>query len=121
MYAFPDYLMTVDTPENKIFLENFRKVAGKDKLVSTFGVNMYNNIHLYTQALEKAGTKDKDAVVKALEGMKFKSPAGEIFLDPKNHYAHLHAFIGVCRKDTWPLFEIIEDYGVIPPEPGCSN
>lgn len=121
IYAFADYFMSVDTPENKKFLANYRKAAGKDDLVDLFGVNMYNNIHLYTQALEKAGTKEKDAVVKALEGMRFKSPAGEIHLDPKNHYAHLRSFIGVSKEEIWPMFEIIEDFGIIPPEPGCTN
>ncbi len=121
IYAFADYFMTVETAENNKFLENYRKAAGKDDLVDLFGVNMYNNIHLYTQALEKAGTKEKEAVVNALKGMRFKSPAGEIFLDPKNHYAHLRSFIGVCKKEIWPMFEIVEDFGIIPPEPGCTN
>lgn len=121
IYAFADYFMSVDTPENKKFLANYRKAAGKDDLVDLFGVNMYNNIHLYTQALEKAGTKETEAVVKALEGMRFKSPAGEIYLDPKNHYAHLRSFIGVCKEEIWPMFEIVEDFGILPPEPGCTN
>ncbi len=121
IYAFADYFMTVDTPENKTFLENYQKAAGKADLVDLFGVNMYNNVHLYTLALEKAGTKDKDAVVKALEGMHFKSPAGEIWLDPDNHYAHLRSFIGECTEQTWPKFKIIEDFGVIAPDPKCTN
>ncbi|MEW5816827.1 MAG: substrate-binding protein [Spirochaetota bacterium] len=121
IYAFADYFMTVDTPENKKFLDNYHKAAGKDDLVDLFGVNMYNNIHLYTQALEKAGTKDKDAVAKALEGMHFKSPAGEIWIDPDNHYTHLRSFIGVSKKEIWPLFEIVEDFGIIPPDPKCTN
>lgn len=121
IYSFADYYMSVDTPENKKFLANYRKAAGKDDLVDLFGVNMYNNIHLYVRALEKAGTKEKEAVVNALKGMNFKSPAGEIFLDPKNHYAHLRSFIGVSTEKSWPMFEIIEDFGVLPPEPGCTN
>jgi ABC-type branched-subunit amino acid transport system substrate-binding protein len=121
IYSFADYFMTVNTPENKKFLADYQKAAGKPDLVDLFGVNMYNNIHLYTQALEKAGTKDKDAVVKALEGMHFKSPAGEIWLDPVNHYAHLRSFVGECTEQTWPKFKIIQDYGVIAPDPKCTN
>jgi len=120
IYSFADYYMSVDTPENKKFLADYRKAAGKDDLVDLFGVNMYNNIHLYARALEKAGTKEKEAVVNALEGMNFKSPAGEIFLDPKNHYAHLRSYIGVCTEKTWPMFEIVKDFGILPPEPGCT-
>ncbi|MGA2764584.1 MAG: substrate-binding protein [Spirochaetia bacterium] len=121
IYAFADYFMTVDTPENAKFLRNYTKAAGKPDLVDLFGVNMYNNIHLYTLALEKAGTKDKDAVVKALEGMHFRSPAGDIWLDPDNHYAHLRSFIGLCTTDTWPKFKIMEDFGNIAPDPKCTN
>ena len=120
IYTFADYFMTVDTPENKKFIANYRKAAGKDDLVDLFGVNMYNNVHLYTLALEKAGTKDKDAVAKALLEVKFKSPGGEIFFDKNNQYAHLPSMVGVSRKAIWPMVKIIEDYGIMAPEPGCS-
>ncbi|HUV12345.1 MAG TPA: transporter substrate-binding protein, partial [Acidobacteriota bacterium] len=106
--------------ENKKFIANYRKAAGKDDLVDLFGVNMYNNVHLYALALEKAGTKDKDAVAKALLEVKFKSPAGEIFFDKNNQYAHLRSFVGVSRKAIWPMVEILEDYGIMAPEPGCT-
>ncbi|MBW2058806.1 MAG: substrate-binding protein [Deltaproteobacteria bacterium] len=120
IYTFADYFMTVDTPENKKFIADYRKAAGKDDLVDLFGVNMYNNVNFYTAALERAGTKDRDAVAKALLEVKLKSPSGEIFFDPRNQYAHLRSFIGVCKKDIWPMFEIIEDYGILAPEPGCT-
>jgi urea transport system substrate-binding protein len=120
IYTFADYFMTLKTPENEKFIANYRKAAGKDDLVDLFGVNMYNNVHLYSLALEKAGTKDKDAVAKALLEVKFKSPAGEIFFDAKNQYAHLRSFVGVSRKAIWPMVEILEDYGIMAPEPGCS-
>lgn len=120
LYTFADYFMTVDTPENKKFIANYHKAAGKDDLVDLFGVNMYNNVHLYSLALEKAGTKDKDAVAKALLEVKFKSPAGEIFFDKNNQYAHLRSFVGVSRKDIWPMIEVLEDYGIMAPEPGCT-
>jgi urea transport system substrate-binding protein len=120
IYTFADYFMSLDTPENKKFIADYRKAAGKDDLVDLFGVNMYNNVHLYTLALEKAGTKDKDAVAKALLEVKFKSPGGEIFFDKKNQYAHLPSLVGVSRKAIWPMVKIIEDFGIMAPEPGCS-
>ena len=81
---------------------------------------MYNNVHLYSLALEKAGTKEKAAVAKALLEVKFKSPAGEIFFDAKNQYAHLRSFVGVSRKAIWPMIEILEDYGIIGTGTGCT-
>jgi urea transport system substrate-binding protein len=120
IYTFADYFMSINTPENKKFIADYRKAAGKDDLVDLFGVNMYNNVNFYTAALEKAGTKNKDAVAKALLQIKLKSPAGEIFFDPSNQYAHLRSFIGICKKDIWPMFEIVEDFGIMAPEPGCK-
>jgi urea transport system substrate-binding protein len=120
IYTFADYFMSINTPENKKFIADYRKAAGKDDLVDLFGVNMYNNVNFYTAALEKAGTKSKDAVAKALLQIKLKSPAGEIFFDPSNQYAHLRSFIGICKKETWPMFEIVEDFGIMAPEPGCK-
>lgn len=118
IYSVADYFMTVDTPQNKEFLAKYRAMAGKDALVDLFGVNMYNNVHLYAQALERTGTKDRDAVAKALRGMTFRSPAGEIMLDPNTHYAHLMSFVGVSKKNIWPYLEIVDDFGRIAPEPG---
>jgi Periplasmic binding protein domain/phosphoenolpyruvate-dependent sugar phosphotransferase system, EIIA 1 len=59
----------------------------------------YVGIHLWKQALEKAGTTDVDKVIEAAYGQKFNAPCGfELELDA-NHHLHKPVFIGEVRPD----------------------
>jgi urea transport system substrate-binding protein len=60
----------------------------------------YIGINMWKQAVEKAGTTDVDAVIKAMAGQKFNAPSGFVAeMDPKNHHLHKPVFIGEVRAD----------------------
>ena len=44
-------------------------------------------MHVWKQAVEKAGTTEVNAVRKAVYGQKFLAPGGEIMMDEANHHA----------------------------------
>jgi ABC-type branched-subunit amino acid transport system substrate-binding protein len=110
------YFMTLDSPENKKFLEGYAKVAGKESIVTNFGEGTYDAIWMWREAVEKAGTLEAEAVVDALEGLKFKGPQGEVTIDPKTHHATVRSLIGESTEDP-NNFKIIKDLGLIAPQP----
>ena len=66
----------------------------------------YIGMHMWKQAVEKAGTTDVDAVRKAMAGQSFKAPSGfTVKMDEENHHLHKPVFIGEVQSDG--QFEIV--------------
>jgi len=103
------YFMSIKSPENKEFVNAFMtwlkdpKVTGTDYKVSGIDakgrvtcspMNLSRiGVHLWKQAVEKAGSFEVDKVREAMYGLKFKGPAGQVEMQ-KNHHLVNHAFIG---------------------------
>jgi len=59
----------------------------------------YVGIHMWKQAVEKAGSTDVDKVRSAVIGQTFKAPCGfTLEMDP-NHHLHKPVMIGEVRSD----------------------
>ncbi len=63
-----------DTPENKAFVERFRKRW--IRLPNYSAETTYSAIYITKAAVEKARSLDTDKVIEALKGMKIMTPAG---------------------------------------------
>lgn len=110
------YFMSLDSPENTKFKENYARVAGQDAIVTNFGEGTYDAIYLWRDACEKAGTFETEAVIDALENLSFNGPQGKVTIDPKTHHATVRCLIGESTED--PInFNIVADLGLIPPAP----
>ena len=60
----------------------------------------YVGIHMWKQAVEKAGTTDTDKVIAAMGGQSFQAPSGfKLQMDASNHHLHKPVFIGEIRAD----------------------
>jgi branched-chain amino acid transport system substrate-binding protein len=79
------YANTLDTPENKAFASAYRQRFNKP--ADTYATQGYDTARTIVDALGKTqgNTRDKDAVVKALEGLSFASPRGPFTIDPATH------------------------------------
>src|SRR5690606_8865531 len=78
-----NYFMSVETPENKAFIEQFRKYAkaknlpDADKRVTNDPMEAtYVGIKMWAQAVQQAGTVDVAAVRQAMSGQTVKAPSG---------------------------------------------
>ena len=71
-------------------------------------------VHLWKQAVEKAGTFDVDKVRDALVGQKFKGPAGEVTMQ-ENHHLVNNVFIGETLASG--QFKIIKSFTGVAGEP----
>jgi ABC-type branched-subunit amino acid transport system substrate-binding protein len=99
-YTSFNYFQTVDTPENKEFVERYKAKYGKNQVTNAVMEAAYFQTYLLAQAIEKVGSTDTDALIfDGLPGQEFKAPQGPVKIDEKNHHTHLWARIGKARED----------------------
>jgi urea transport system substrate-binding protein len=82
------YFQNIDSPQNKAFLEKWHGKFGKDyPEIGTLAVTTYDGVNLWKLAVEKAGTVERKAVIKALEsGIGYEGPGGYVKIDPRSHH-----------------------------------
>ncbi len=108
-----NYFMSIKSPENKSFIDKWQayvkkaKLPGGAKRVTNDPMEAtYIGMHMWKQAVEKAGTTDVGAVRKAMAGQSFKAPSGfTVKMDEENHHLHKPVFIGEVQADG--QFEIV--------------
>jgi len=113
------YLMTIDTPENKKFLEKYKAKYGPEGLVTQFSEPAYDAVWLYAKAVEKAGSTDTDKVIKAISQITMDAPQGRIHISPVNQHIWSNCVAGRGRADG--MIDVIERFGQVEPQvPGCK-
>ena len=108
-----NYFMSVDTKENKAFIEKWNayvkkhNLPGGSKRVTNDPMEAtYIGIKMWAQAVKQAGTTNIDAVRQAIGGQSVKSPSGfKITMDAKNHHLHKQVVIGEIQSDG--QFEVV--------------
>lgn len=118
-YAAWNYFMTVDSPENKKYVDAFKAKFGDSRVTNDPMEAAYISVNIWKQAVEKAGSEgtptDLEAVRTAAYGQEFAAPEGPIKMNP-NHHISKTVRIGEVRDDG--LFEIIyETDGPVDPVP----
>lgn len=113
------YFMTVDTEQNRDFLQRYQTRFGENAPVNAIGEAAYCAVHLYTRAVERAGTTDDDEVIAALGEVEFEAPQGTVSMLSANNHMRANSLIG--RANAQGQYEVIENFGQIEPDvPGCS-
>lgn len=112
------YLMELDNPVNKAFIAGFKKAYGADAILNNMGEALYDSVHLWKLAAEKAGTLDIEPTVDALAGLSFNAPQGEVTIQPGTNHAALHQIIAEVRADGG--FDVIKDFGKVEPVTECK-
>lgn len=103
---------------NKTFTEAFAKKYGADKPINAIGEAAYDAVYLYAAAVEKAGSTESDAVIKALREVEFDAPQGKVNFAANNC---LRANSILARGTPDGHWETVENFGQIDPDvPGCS-
>jgi urea transport system substrate-binding protein len=97
-----NYFMSVKSKENRKFIKMYKAWAKKNGVpnLDTVVTNdpmeaTYVGIHMWAQAVEKAGTTDVDKVRVAMAGQTFAAPSGfTLTMDKTNHHLHKPVMIG---------------------------
>ncbi len=97
-----NYFESVKNPDNTKFVADWKAYA-KAQNLPNYGTAVTNDpmeatyvgIHMWAQAVEKAGTTDVDKVRAAMAGQTFKAPSGfTLTMDKTNHHLHKPVMIG---------------------------
>lgn len=101
-----NYFQSVENPVNTEFVKKWKAYAkakglpNADKAVTNDPMEAtYVGIHMWAQAVEKAGTTDVDKVRQALYGQTFAAPSGYTLTMEKNHHLHKPVMIGEVQED----------------------
>jgi ABC-type branched-subunit amino acid transport system substrate-binding protein len=116
IYAAVPFVVASQDPKAKAFVARARAKAGPDMAISNYVETHYNTLIAVKAALEKAGRVDKEALIDALEGLKFDSPAGTVTMG-KDHHATLNMFLAKTQGAN--LVEV-QALGEIAPRSGCT-
>ena len=102
-----NYFQSVENPVNEAFVSKWKAYAkaqnlpGADKAVTNDPMEAtYVGIHMWAQAVEKAGSTEVDKVREAMAGQSFKAPSGyTLVMDKSNHHLHKPVMIGEVQED----------------------
>jgi len=119
MYMSASYLTSIDTPQNRKFLEGLKAKFGNDaKTANEFSVPQYEAFHLYKAAVEKAGGTDALKVVQALSAVTFDGPRGPVTMDRQRHAA-LTMRLGQVQQDG--TIKILRTFDKVDPGAQCPD
>lgn len=102
-YTSFNYFQTVDTPENKAFVEQFKEMFGQNRVTNGVMEAAYLQTFFMAQAmkqvLEEGGELTTATIREATRGQEFNAPQGRVKVDPDNYHTYLHSRIGRWKDD----------------------
>lgn len=114
LIANQGYFMVVDNPVNAEFVKQWTAKYGTSEPIVSEAVDTWNAVHLWAEAVKKAGSVDAAPVISALEsGLSFEAPNGTVKLEPGSH--HLRQNIYIAEGDDKHSFGIVETFKDVAP------
>src|SRR5437773_2418573 len=99
IYLSASYVTGIESAANKTFLAAMAKKFGADlKTPNDLSVPEYEAVYAYKAAVEKAGSTESGAVLKALGEVSVQGPRGTIVMS-KQHHAPLSMYLGQVQGD----------------------
>lgn len=112
------YFPSVESDANASFKAAWEAEYGTDTPIVAGAVDVWNAVHLWAAAANKAGSTDSEEVIAALEsGLTFDAPNGTVTLEPGSH--HLRQDIYIAKGDADHGFEIVQTFANA--EPSYEN
>ena len=110
------YFQSLDTPENKAFIDHWHAYIKDDSAVTNDPMeSAYILFNMWAQAVKKAGTTNVDAVRKAMIGQTVTSPTGfKVTMNP-NHHCTKPVMIGEVKANG--QFRVVYKSKPIAPNP----
>ena len=117
-----NYFQSINTPENKKFVKNFKafcernNLPGGSKRVTDDPIEAaYFGVYVWKAAVEKAGSFDVDKVREAVYGLEFDAPGGKKMMHASNQHTLKPVYIGEIKKNG--QFKIIyKSDGLVSPD-----
>ena len=84
-YASWTYFQSLDTAQNRQFVQNFQARYGSDRVTSDPIEAAYTQVYLWKQAVETARSLEINAIRAAAIGQPFEAPGGLVQIDETQH------------------------------------
>ena len=84
-YACWSYFQSLDTPNNRRFVQNFQARYGANRVTSDPIEAAYTQVYLWKQAVELAQSFEVERVRVAAYGQSFDAPGGLVRIEPNHH------------------------------------
>jgi urea transport system substrate-binding protein len=95
-----NYFQSIDTPENKAFVEKWKAYTKNPKRTTNDPMEAHViGFNMWVKAVEKAGTTDHDAVIDALVGVSVPNLSGGYASMMPNHHITKPVLIGEIQED----------------------
>jgi urea transport system substrate-binding protein len=102
-YSSFNYFQSVDTPENKAFVEQFKAKFGDNRVTNGVMEAAYLQTFFMAQAMEQVLTEgneiNTETLREATRGQVFNAPQGKVKIDPDNYHTYLYSRIGKWKAD----------------------
>ncbi len=102
-YTSFNYFQSVDTPENKAFVEQFKEKFGQNRVTNGVMEAAYFQTFFMAQAMRNILKEGKEINTKTLReatrGQVFAAPQGTVKADPDNYHTYLYSRIGKWDAD----------------------
>ncbi|MBV8915491.1 MAG: substrate-binding protein [Acetobacteraceae bacterium] len=119
IYISQSYLTSLDNPQNKAFIQGLQKMFGTDmNTPNDLSEPEYDGVYLYKAAVEKAGSLDTQAILRALPTVSFQGARGPIQMS-KDHHAPLTMYLGQVQQDG--SVRVIQSFPNVDPGNQCPN
>lgn len=118
-----NYTATIDTPENKAFVEAWTAKYGAPP--SNYEGETYAGIQTIFGAVEQAGSVAPSDIAAALPGLTIDSVFGKVTMRAEDHQLLLPNYLGLAvAKDGGAAIEVVQSYGpdvaVPAADPACK-
>jgi branched-chain amino acid transport system substrate-binding protein len=109
------YFQELENAVNREWVRRWHQRFGANyAYITDSACTVWNGWHLWAMAVTKAGSLERDAVIKALEsGLTFRSPEGDITLNPESH--HVVHTVHLAKVNKQRGFSIIKTFPNVPP------
>lgn len=106
-YVTASYFQSIERDPNVLFISNFKKRYGSDRVISESMESAYVGVHLWAQAVQVADTQKPQQVKKHLTNRIYNAPSGIVYSDNRTNDMWKMVFVGKLRSDG--QFTIIWD------------
>ena len=115
-----NYFQTIDTPQNKKFIRNFKAYCekeglpgGRDRVTDDPIEAAYYGVYVWKQAVENANSFNVDKVRQAVYGMVFDAPGGKKKMHETNQHTYKKVYIGEIASNgqfdiVWETQDLVE-------------
>ncbi|HRJ71589.1 MAG TPA: substrate-binding protein [Terrimicrobiaceae bacterium] len=117
MHVTVPFVASGRSPEVRKFVAKVKASAGGETTVSHYVMAHYNALMALKAAIEKAGKVDREAVVRAFDGLVINTPTGPLAVG-KDHHSTMNLFL--AKSDNLRL-ATVRSLGEVAPEPGCKS